>query len=99
MTMPNWDDRAAFEHLQRVLGRLPADTFTEPELLHLLEAASQLEDLVERVRKAAIPAARAAGISWSKLGASMGVTRSTAQYRYEKATKDQAADWADGTPA
>jgi hypothetical protein len=99
--MSTWDDRAAFEHLHTVLGRLPDGEFTETELLTLLEAASHLDGLVERVRKTAIPAARAAGVSWSRLGAAMGVTRSTAQYRYEKATERQAADWAgsDETPA
>jgi hypothetical protein len=106
MAVPTWNGqpvspedvqgvaKEAFDHLHKTVKGLSVDPATEAEMLHLIEAMSHLEDAVERMRRTAIPAARAAGISWAKLGAAMGVTRATAQYRYERATHGLAEEWA-----
>jgi len=78
----------AFETLYEAMRGPSVHRLTQAELLHIVEAASNLEGMVEWARRTAIPAARVTGASWAKLGAAMGVTRSTAQYRYEKAAKE-----------
>jgi hypothetical protein len=106
MAMPTWNGqpvgpedvpevaKEAFEHLDKALKGLSGRPGTEADLLHLIEATSHLEAVVDRVQRTAIPAAREAGISWAKLGAAMGVSRATAQYRYERAIQGLAEDWA-----
>lgn len=78
----------AFKTLQAAMGGPSVKQLTEEELLHIAEAAGHLESMVEWAHAAVVPAARVAGASWAKLGAAMGVSRSTAQYRYEKAAKE-----------
>lgn len=100
MTLPTWNGqpadpvnlpglvRESFEILDAAMRGPSVRVLDQDELLHLVEAAGYLETMTGWARATAIPAARAAGASWSKLGAAMGVSRSTAQYRFEKAAKD-----------
>lgn len=85
----------SFAVVREAMGGHSVHALPEAELLHIIEAASHLEGMVTWVRSAVVPAAKASGASWAKLAAAMGVTRSTVQYRYEKAAKD----WAAGSQA
>ncbi|MFE3170070.1 hypothetical protein ACFXI3_00430 [Amycolatopsis sp. NPDC059235] len=103
MPLPTWNGQPAehqdipkiqpdaFETLRAAMAGPSVHRLTSDQLLHLVEAASHLELMIEWTRLTAIPAARAGGASWAQLGAAMGVSRSTAQYRYERAAKE----WAD----
>ena len=100
MPLPTWNGqsvdlsshptllRESFETLRAAIGGPSVNRLTEDELLHIVEAASHLEAMIEWARSAVMPAAREKGASWAKLGAAMGVSRSTAQYRYERAARD-----------
>jgi hypothetical protein len=111
MTLPTWNGQPidpndlpriiqeSFETLNAAMSGPSVHKLTKDELLHIVEAGSYLESLTEWARTTTIPAARAAGASWAKLGAAMGTSRSTAQYRYEKAAKEWSeVDEASGTP-
>lgn len=104
MSLPTWngepvnpDDllsvqREAFDTLAAAMGGRSVNSLSQPELLHLIEAASHLQPMIAWVEATAFPTAREAGASWATLASAMGVSRSTAQYRYKKNISDALAD-------
>lgn len=103
MPLPTWNGqppnptdlpnlmRESFDVLATAMGGPSVHGLSEAELLHIVEAASLLGTMIEWTHSAVVPAARTHGASWARLAAAMGVSRSTAQYRHEKAAKE----WSD----
>ncbi|MFD7306953.1 hypothetical protein [Promicromonospora sp. NPDC059942] len=85
--MPEILDEAP-EVLRNALGGSLSRMGTR-ELLHAIEAAAWLNLFGESGQRAIAPAAKAGGASWADLAAAMGVSRSTAKYRYQQ----EAAEW------
>jgi hypothetical protein len=103
MLLPTWNGQQpdpadlpnllheSFDVLSTAIGGPSVHRLSEAELLHIVEAASLLATMIEWTHSTVVPAVRAHGASWARLAAAMGVTRSTVQYRYEKAAKEWSA--------
>jgi hypothetical protein len=98
--LPTWDgqtvtqdkiiavSRAAFDLVLEDMTGAPILTLTKVELLHLLEAGSYLYWMGTYATSVALTAARDAGASWAELGSAMGVSSSSAKYRYERQARE-----------
>jgi hypothetical protein len=98
MSLPTWngqpvDDndtsivartREAYDLVQAAMSDVGHFSGSKEEVLHLLEAGSYLDRMATFTTSVAIVRAREAGASWAKLAAAMGVSRSSAQSRYER---------------
>ncbi|MCV7108085.1 hypothetical protein [Mycolicibacterium chitae] len=72
------DAHAPHQQLADALAEL--DAATDP--LSRLDAARQIRELAEALELAQVRAAREHGTSWSKIGATYGLTKQGAQQRF-----------------
>lgn len=67
-------------HLATLVDRLGSNTRPDDQLDNL----TSILELAEKMRALAVDQARADGLSWSKIGEELGLTRQAAQQRYGK---------------
>src|SRR5690242_1064415 len=80
--------REAFDIALEVMTGTGVLEYSKDELLHLLEAGTLLDHMSSFANELALQLARERGASWGQLGAAMGVSRSSAQYRYERQVRE-----------
>lgn len=73
------------------IRRAAKDVAQAPDPLAALGAAHQLRSRAETLEEDLVAQARAAGASWSKIGAIYGLTKQGAQQRFKKPIKPDAA--------
>ena len=79
--------RTESERIQRALRAHQAAA----DPLAALDAARTLREEAERLERRAVDGVRAAGMSWSKIGALYGLTKQGAQQRFRKEPSGGAA--------
>ncbi len=81
------------ELLAEAFGRLPVnpDPETADDYLDLIAAASEIEAQSRTLLQQTVGAARSAGVPWSAVGATLGMTRQAAQKRFAVAATPDAS--------
>lgn len=76
------EERAAA--LERWAERVEPETLrrAEPEALEVIAELAALRDRTNRELAASVAKAREAGLSWSQIGAELGVSKQAAQQKY-----------------